>query len=211
MTAHDAPEYDGVHLLVPLKPLHLAKTRLLADRAPDGHIELVAAMALDTVTAARRAPGVSGVVVVSSDPVLTGELTAIGVEVLPDAPGAGLNAALRHGDALLRSRGVRRLGALQADLPALRPAELGAVLDAAGTDRSFCPDLPGTGTTLLLAEPRLPLDPRFGADSAAEHARSGAKTLLGPWESVRRDVDTTADLAAAAALGLGPRSARQLG
>lgn len=211
MTAHDAPEDDGVHLLVPLKPLHLAKSRLLASRAPDGHAELVAAMALDTVAAARRAPGVSAVVVVSSDPVLTGELTAIGVEVLPDAPGAGLNAALRHGDELLRSRGVGRIGALQADLPALRPPELGAVLTSAGTDRSFCPDLPGTGTTLLLAEPRLPLDPHFGAESAAAHSRSGAKTLHGPWESVRRDVDTAADLAAAAALGLGRRSAGHLG
>ncbi|MFC7340871.1 2-phospho-L-lactate guanylyltransferase [Saccharopolyspora griseoalba] len=210
MTADDAPEDTGVHLLVPLKPLHLAKSRLLADRAPDGHAELVAAMALDTVTAAARAPGVAEVVVVSSDPVLADEFSAIGVEVLPDLPGAGLNAALRHGDELLRARGAARVGALQADLPALRPAELGAVLAAAGTDRSFCPDLTGGGTTLLLGEPKIPLDPRFGPDSAAAHTATGAKALLGPWESVRRDVDTAADLTAAAELGLGRRSAARL-
>ncbi|MDI2028590.1 2-phospho-L-lactate guanylyltransferase [Saccharopolyspora sp. TS4A08] len=206
MTAADTPDSTGVHLLVPLKPLNRAKSRLLAGRGPAGHAELVTAMALDTVAAARRARGVAGVVVVSSDRALTESFTALGVEVLPDEPADGLNAALRHGDEVLRARGAFRVGALQADLPALRSGELGWALRAAGTDRSFCPDLPGDGTTLLLAEPGLPLDPRFGPGSAEAHSESGAKTLLGPWESLRRDVDTEADLTSAKTTGLGPRT-----
>ncbi|TDD80693.1 2-phospho-L-lactate guanylyltransferase [Saccharopolyspora karakumensis] len=211
VTTENTPATDGVHLLVPLKPLTRAKSRLLAGRGSAGHLELVTAMAMDTVAAARRARGVAGVVVVSSDPALTAAFTALGVEVLPDHPADGLNAALRHGDEVLRARGTFRVGALQADLPALRSGELGWALRAAGTDRSYCPDLSGDGTTLLLAEPDQPLDPRFGPGSAEAHGESGAKTLAGPWESLRRDVDTEADLASARTVGLGPRTSARLG
>lgn len=210
VTTENTPEDVGVQLLVPLKPLALAKSRLLAGRGLAGHFELVTAMALDTVAAARRARGVAGVLVVSSDPALAEAFAGLGVEVLPDDPADGLNAALRHGDEVLRSRGAARVGALQADLPALRSGELGWALRSAGTDRSFCPDLRGDGTTLLLAEPHRPLEPRFGPGSALAHSESGAKTLLGPWESVRRDVDTEQDLTAAKAAGLGPLTAARL-
>ena len=95
--------------------------------------------------------------VISSDPVVAAELAAVGVEVVPDVTD-GLNAALSHGAALLRAADPgAAVGALQADLPALRPGELDAALhDAAalfatGTRRAFCPDAQGTGTTLLLA------------------------------------------------------------
>lgn len=206
----------GLFLIVPIKPLHLAKSRLLgaADRGarrPAAHADLVTAVALDTVTAARQAPSVAGIVVVTSDPTLTEAFAAEGVEVLPDTPATGLNAALRHGDAQLRQRtGTSRVGALQADLPALRPDDLAAAISAAGDDRAFCPDRQGTGTTLLLAAPGQPLTPRFGPGSADAHAGSGAKSLLGGWDSLRCDVDTEADLAVAMTLGLGPNTARRI-
>lgn len=198
------------HLLVPVKPLHLAKSRLLAglDQPPAAHAALVLAMALDTVDAARE---IATVVVISSDPDVTAAFTATGIEVLPDTPASGLNAALRHGEQRLRARDTPRIGALQADLPALRTEDLAAALSAASADRAYCPDLSGTGTTLLLAEPGRTLDPRFGPGSAEAHARAGAKSLLGPWETLRRDVDTKADLAAARLLGLGPRTRDLLG
>ena len=47
------------------------------------------------------------------------------------------------------------------------------------------------------------LDPRFGGDSAAAHARSGALPLTGSWPGLRRDVDTGADLQGAVRLGTG--------
>ncbi|PWR10558.1 2-phospho-L-lactate guanylyltransferase, partial [Micromonospora acroterricola] len=76
--------------------------------------------------------------------------------------------------------------------------------------RRCVPDAPGGGTVLLAAPPGVPLDPRFGVGSAAAHAASGALPLTGDWPSLRRDVDTAADLTAAARLGLGPRTAALL-
>ncbi|HEX8632478.1 MAG TPA: 2-phospho-L-lactate guanylyltransferase, partial [Catenuloplanes sp.] len=98
------------------------------------------------------------------------------------------------------------------DLPALRPAELSAALRAAARRpaRRFVADAAGTGTVLLTAPPGTQLQPRFGADSAAAHAASGAVPLGGDWWSLRRDVDTVDDLRAAAALGLGGHTRRLL-
>lgn len=215
---HGAPDAHSVletHFVVPVKPLGLGKTRLhgAADAGAGqraAHSALVAAMVLDTVLAARSASGVADVTVVTSDPALRALFREHGVRTCPDAPAAGLNAALRHGAEHALRRGARRVGALQADLPALRPAELDAALRAAGNDRAFCPDQHGTGTTMLVAVRDEPLAPRFGPASAAAHARSGAKELSGPWSSLLCDVDTAADLEHAARLGLGTRTRRAL-
>jgi 2-phospho-L-lactate guanylyltransferase len=87
----------------------------------------------------------------------------------------------------------------------LRAEELDGAVRAglAAGRRAFCSDRLGTGTTLLLAPPGQPLDPRFGSDSAAAHRASGAHELPGRWPGLRCDVDTVADLTAAGQLGLG--------
>lgn len=196
-------------LVVPVKRLDRAKSRLVG--AADGgigdrvaHEDLVVALALDTITAAANTDGVRDVVVVTSDPMLTAVLRTEGIRCVPEAE-PGLNEAYRHGATVLG----RHVGALQADLPALRSAELAAAIAAADGKRAFVPDRQGTGTTLLIGAPDEPLDPRFGVGSAGAHRSSGAIELIGDWPSLRCDVDTEADLAIAAELGLGPRTAQR--
>ncbi|MCF3964210.1 2-phospho-L-lactate guanylyltransferase, partial [Streptomyces fuscigenes] len=131
--------------------------------------------------------------------------------VVGDSPGAGLNAALAHGArAALARRPGAPVAALNADLPALRPAELARVLRrAAAFPRAFLPDAAGIGTTLLAAAPGRELRPAFGGPSRSRHASGGAVEIaLAEVDSVRQDVDTASDLRTAAALGLGPHTAR---
>jgi 2-phospho-L-lactate/phosphoenolpyruvate guanylyltransferase len=189
-------------IVVPVKPLPAAKTRLRGGVPGVDHELLVLAFALDTVAAALACPTVIEVLVVTDDAVMGKALAELGAFVVPDKPDAGLNEAVRYG-ASLASRGATHCAALAADLPALRPAELGAALTAATGPRCFVPDAPGTGTVLLAAPAGVPLDPRFGPGSARAHGASGALPLAGDWPSLRRDVDMPADLAEAAALGLG--------
>ncbi|WP_338895896.1 2-phospho-L-lactate guanylyltransferase [Streptomyces sp. TG1A-60] len=201
-------------LVVPLKPLARAKSRL-SDTAADGvRPGLALAFAQDTVAAALAATAVGGVVVVTDDPLAARELAALGARTVPEDPRDslrdGLNAALRHGTAVTRAIRPRSpVAALNADLPALRPEELTRVLNAAAAfPRSFLPDAAGTGTTLLTAAPGRELSPAFGPDSRLRHRRSGAVELaLDAVDSVRQDVDTGGDLRAALALGVGPRTA----
>ncbi|MHB9858810.1 2-phospho-L-lactate guanylyltransferase [Streptomyces sp. YIM S03343] len=197
-------------LVMPLKALAQAKSRL-ADTAADGvRPGLALAFAQDTVAAALACPAVRDVAVVTSDALAARELAGLGAVIVADEPGGGLNAALAHAAAVVRSAHPQSpLAALNADLPALRPAELARVLDAAAQfPRAFLPDAAGIGTTLLTAGPGQELRPAFGADSRALHRGSGAVELrLGSVDSVRQDVDTGDDLRAALALGVGPRTA----
>ncbi|NUR70217.1 MAG: 2-phospho-L-lactate guanylyltransferase [Hamadaea sp.] len=185
----------GWSLLVPLKALPRAKTRLRGALAGVGHERLVVALALSTVRAAQRADGVQEVIVVTGDQRLRRELTPFGVRFADDA--GSLNGSLVLAAAALAGRSV---AALTGDVPALRPVELAEALALADV-RSFVPDRPGVGTVLLAAPAGEPLRPQFGPDSAYAHAQSGAKRLDGVWPTLRRDVDTAADLEEAVNLG----------
>lgn len=222
-------------LVIPVKRLYLAKTRLSAtltgdprvnlldehsatvgqppdgDRLPaNGRIAL--AMASDTVRAALACSLVASVLVVTDDLLAAGTLTALGARVVPDTPDDGLNAALRYGAQAARAQcPAGGVAALSADLAALRSDELAEALARAESHpRAFVADAAGSGTTLLCATPDYALDPRFGDDSARAHLRSGAQALDGTWPSLRRDLDTPQDLAIAARLGLGPSTAAQV-
>ncbi|MFE7194141.1 2-phospho-L-lactate guanylyltransferase [Kitasatospora sp. NPDC057541] len=198
----------GWSLVLPLKRLDRAKSRLAPFAGPH-RPDLALCFALDTVTAALATAGVGRVLVVTRDTAAGARLAALGARVVDDEPGDGLNEALAHGAAAALVLAPRApLAALSADLPALRPAELGRVLGAVpATGRAFLPDAPGLGTTLLACAPGSPLAPAFGDGSRARHAAGGARELRLPdVESVRRDVDTGEDLAQALALGVGPHT-----
>ncbi|MFC9428457.1 2-phospho-L-lactate guanylyltransferase [Streptomyces sp. NPDC056987] len=197
-------------LVVPLKPLRIAKSRLAAATGDALRPRLALAFALDTVAAALACPVVREVAVVTDDPTAAAELSALGARIVPDTPADGLNAALAHGARAVRAvRPRAAVAALNADLPALRPAELALVLAAAEDfPRAFLTDAAGIGTTLLTAGPGVELNPAFGGPSRMGHMSTGAvEILLAGVDSVRRDVDTGEDLLRAAELGLGPRTA----
>lgn len=200
-------------VVVPVKRLPEAKSRLRLDPSAPPRERLALAMALDTVAAAAACPAVAEVLVVTADPVAAAELRRLGARVVPEprGPGHGLNAAVRRGAGQVAA-GVG-VAALAADLPALRSGELAAALAAAGEAApagGFTADSAGTGTTLLAAPPGARLRPRFGPGSAAAHAAAGLRRLDGEWPSLRRDVDTVDDLVEAVRLGLGPHTAASL-
>ncbi|MGH8867569.1 MAG: 2-phospho-L-lactate guanylyltransferase [Actinomycetes bacterium] len=195
-------------LVVPVKLLHAAKSRL-AEPLGARREDLALAMACDTVEAARRCPGVE-VLVVTDDPRASEALAGMDVSLVPDQPSAGLNPALAYGIAEARRRHPGAcVGALSADLPALRPGHLAlALAEAAEHPAAFVADAGGTGTTLLVAGPDVPLVPGFGARSRARHAAAGYHEIAREdVASLRRDVDTEVDLADALRMGAGPRTA----
>jgi 2-phospho-L-lactate/phosphoenolpyruvate guanylyltransferase len=185
-------------VLVPVRALPSAKSRLAATVPAAAFTRLVPAIRADTVAAARAARPVARVVIVGDRP---------GPDVTLVQTSPGLNGALRDGAAYARERWPRDgVAALVGDLPALRADELAAALDAAAAlPSAFVPDRTGTGTTLLTARPGTDFDPRFGAGSAARHRMTAAELRAGA--SVRHDVDTAEDLAAAARVGLGAHTA----
>lgn len=197
----------GWCLVVPVKLLHLAKSRLSSD--PEVRAALALAFAADTVAAALRTPSVVEVVVVTDDTTASGFLRGLGAEIVSDQPDAGLNPALRHGAAHAAARHPQcGVGALSADLPALKSRDLeNALRRAAKVGVAVVPDVDGTGTTAYLVTPGQKFEPAFGRDSLSAHIEAGAIVVpAADLRSMCRDVDTRADLNAAFALGLGPHT-----
>jgi 2-phospho-L-lactate/phosphoenolpyruvate guanylyltransferase len=204
----DAPITWSV--LMPVKVLARAKSRL-AGLAGPRRAELALALACDTVTAVLACQAAARVIVITDDAAARAALAGLGALVVPDEPRDGLNAALQHGAAHAAARWPGcGTAALSADLPALRPAEIGRALRAAsGWPTAFVADAAGDGTTLYTAAPGAAFRPAFGPASRARHAAGGAAELdLEGIPGLRRDVDTPDDLRGAATLGLGPHSAR---
>lgn len=180
--------------ILPVKDPRRGKSRLSvpgADRQ-----ELILAMLRDTLEAV-LATGRGQVVLVGP---------AADVEALSHEYGAGF---LRHGGVLNEAIAAAcspelLCAALLPDLPALRAEDLDDVLSR--NARGYVPDAAGTGTTLALDQG---LVPRFGPGSAAAFHAVGLPRLTAA-PSLRRDVDTAGDLAAAEQLGLGRHTAALL-
>ena len=198
-----------VSLVIPVRDAASAKSRLAAEGGADAdarRASLAAAIALDTVSAARAAREVGELIVVGSLPERVD-----GVRVIDD-PGFGLLVAIGAG--LAAADPAMPTAVLLGDLPALQPADLDAALVAASEHHwAFVPDAEGEGTTLVVAAAGLPHSLRFGADSAEQHRDAGYVELDVPERSgLRRDVDTLEQLAALGALAasgavlLGPRT-----
>jgi 2-phospho-L-lactate/phosphoenolpyruvate guanylyltransferase len=198
--------------VIPVKRPSIAKTRLIgADIAT--RRDLALAFAADTVAAVADCEAVTSILVVTDDEEASAMARALGALAVPDTPDAGLNPALRHGAELARSlRGDCAVAAVSSDLPALRPSELAAALQAcARHPRAFVCDTVGTGTTLLSAAPSHDLTPRFGPRSRAWHRHTGCVEILAAGlASLRRAVDTWADLSDARRLGVGAATAAVL-
>lgn len=193
-------------IVIPVKGGANGKSRLTGsglDRAT-----LAEAMALDTIAAA-CATG-HDVVVVTRDGGVAASALGIGARVCDEGDAHGLDAAVAAGVLTADPRAPR--AALLGDLPALRPDDLRSALSLAAVHaRAVVADAEGTGSTLVTASAGVAWASAFGDGSFARHAALGCVALTLPDAStLRRDVDTAAQLREAATLGVGPRTAALL-
>lgn len=203
-----------IGLIIAVKRLAAAKTRLAPVFSASTRETVVLAMLVDTLTAATGVATLRSITVITPDDDATAAATELGANVLADPTPEGhpdpLNNAIAVAERVV-VQSTPNIVVLQGDLPALQTQELAeAVRAARGYRRSFVADRLGTGTAALCAF-GVALDPHFGPDSAAQHRRSGAIELTGAWPGLRCDIDTPADLAVARRLGVGPTTARAIG
>lgn len=202
-----------VGLIIAVKRLAAAKTRLAPVFSAGTREQVVLAMLVDTITAARAVEGVRSITVVTPDRTAAAAVRDLGAVVVEDTTPAShpdpLNTALLTAWTAV-TRHTANAVVLQGDLPALRTEELSeALAQARAHRRSFVADHHGSGTSALFAF-GVPLDPRFGSESAGRHRQSGAVELTGAWPGLRCDIDTPDDLLAATALGVGIATAEAI-
>jgi len=213
MTGTGGDGGGDVALIIAVKRLAAAKTRLAPVLSAPTREKVVLAMLVDTLTAAAVVPALGSITVITPDEVAAAAAAGLGAEVLadptPDGHADPLNNAIAAAERSVAET-FANIVVLQGDLPALQAQELAEAIAAARQHRrSFVADRLATGTSALCAF-GTPLDPQFGPDSSARHRRSGAIELTGAWPGLRCDVDTPADLTAARRLGVGAATARSV-
>jgi 2-phospho-L-lactate guanylyltransferase len=213
MSGTRADGAGDIALIIAVKRLAAAKTRLAPVFSARTRENVVLAMLVDTLTAAARVASLGSITVITPDESAAAAAADLGANVLADPTPEGhadpLNNAIAAAE-LAVAREFSNFVVLQGDLPALQTQELAEAIAAARQyRRSFVADRPATGTAALCAFGTM-LDPQFGPDSSARHRRSGAIELTGAWPGLRCDVDTPADLAAARRLGVGAATARAI-
>jgi coenzyme F420-0:L-glutamate ligase/coenzyme F420-1:gamma-L-glutamate ligase len=197
------PPLDHTIAVVPVRALEGSKSRLGGSLDAEEREALVGALLARTIRAARDAPSVAGVVVVSPDPDVLRVAVAEGADALEQS-GAGLNGALREGRAWASGRGATAMLILPADLPFVSAKEVESLLqrsaEQAGPGRplvTIVPDRHGDGTNALLIAPPGAIPFTFGPGSrrkheaAARHAGAVLVQLDGP---LTLDIDTADDL-----------------
>jgi 2-phospho-L-lactate guanylyltransferase len=202
-----------VGLIIAVKRLAAAKTRLAPVFSAQTREAVVLAMLADTLTAAARVRSLRRITVITPDDAAAAAASDLGADVLSDPTPDGhpdpLNNAIAAAERMV-AESVSNIVVLQGDLPALQTQELSEAIAAARLhQRSFVADRLGTGTAALCAFGTA-LEPRFGPDSSARHRLTGAIELTGAWPGLRCDIDTPEDLAVARRLGVGPATARAL-
>jgi 2-phospho-L-lactate guanylyltransferase len=142
-------------VLLPVKDLVRAKTRLSGVLAPHERRALAQAMVEDVLSVLAAVSGLDGILLVSDDP--AAELMAhkyaievIGESELDCAP--GLNSVVQAATHLLLQRGVMDIMVMHADLPLVQVADVEDILRhrrESEVDVLLVPDLAGTGTNVM--------------------------------------------------------------
>jgi 2-phospho-L-lactate/phosphoenolpyruvate guanylyltransferase len=189
-------------VLIPVRALEGAKSRLGEVLDAEERRELVARLLHGTIGAARATPGVTLVAVVSPDAEVLAMAADAGAAGIHQAT-SGLNPAIVEAREALAGTSDRLL-VLPGDLPGIRAEDVAAVLRAGdeaatrgGAVVVVAPDRHGRGTNALLLEPPDVIDPAFGTDSRQAHARLAAAAGAA-WSELpgvlELDVDTPDDL-----------------
>ena len=188
--------------LVPVKALSAAKGRLAELLSDDERRRLALAMLEDVLRALAAVDRIDTAAVVSPDADVLARARDLGARPIEEPSSSrGVNQALTLASRRLAGDGAGTLLVLAADLPAARPADLDALLDAlADTPGIALAPTSDRGTGALALRPPGLIPFRYGRHSSVLHKREAAARGLSAavlhLNSLANDVDQPDDLAA---------------
>ena len=190
----DLTHRRGACALIAIKERVRCKTRLAEVLAPPERIDLVRSMLDAVLAAARNAPTVHQVIVISPER----DTVPAEIPVLADT-GESLNSALMQAHTVLRELGCHEVVVLPADLPMITSAEIDELVRAGRTGGfALASDAAGIGTNALCLVSTQPFRFQFGPDSRRLHLQEARLLGASPQElqlpGLEFDVDSPTDL-----------------
>ena len=187
--------------VLPVKRFDDAKQRLDKTLSSGTRRALAEAMVTDVLTALRRSTSIEAVVVVTGEGGAQNLARAYDAEYIDDDD-RGHSHAARAGVDWALERGYDQVLLVPGDCPALKPADVDALVAAghAAPAVTVVPDRHGTGTNALLLSPPDVIAPSFGPGSRERHEAAAheheADCAVAEVASLVLDIDTAEDLEA---------------
>jgi 2-phospho-L-lactate guanylyltransferase len=187
-------------VLVPVKPLDQAKSRLAGALAPAERASLVQSLLERTVGILRQVPAIAEILIVTGDPAVAGWASQAGNRVLRTGCEPDLNRELASATRLVQEQHAEGVLILHADLPRVTAADVQAMAAraAAAPIVILAPDRHRRGTNALLCAPPGLIEYRFGPDSFALHCAqaqaAGAALEICNAPGLALDLDLPEDL-----------------
>jgi 2-phospho-L-lactate/phosphoenolpyruvate guanylyltransferase len=187
-----------MHVIVPVKSLALAKSRLGTMLDPSERRALALAMLEDVLCALRATSSVDRIGVVSRDPVVQRAARRHGVDLFDDRAD-DLNGALTSAAGRYTAQGAEAILALHADLPRVAPVELSRFAEelSSGAQVVLAPARDG-GTNGVAMRAPLAMPLLFGGRSLERHLAAarerGLRVALIRERGLERDIDRPEDL-----------------
>jgi 2-phospho-L-lactate guanylyltransferase len=187
-------------ILVPVKRFDVAKSRLAEALDAVQRASLAAWMLDRVLVAARDAYPSARIVLVGDEPAAAPVAARHRAGTFPET-GNDLNTTLAGALAGLRAEAASPAIVVASDLPRATPCDLRALSSPTGA-AGLVPSHDGDGTNAVWIPASAPFRPAFGAGSRSAHramfAGAGWPVVELALENLARDVDTVADLHAAA-------------
>ena len=192
-------------VLVPVKDLSRAKTRLARLLSEAERAELAGLLLAGVLEAIARLPDTAAGdtlrrVVVTAHVPAADSARRRGFEVLPEPAPVSESESVDRASALLEGEGVRGILRIPLDLPLIEASDLArlVVLGRNGAVALLVPSLAGTGTNALYRAPPTLFPSRFGPGSLALHREEarqrGVAAQIVPLASLALDVDDPEDV-----------------
>lgn len=197
-----------VWVIVPVKRLAAAKSRLASVLSLRRRRELITALLARTLTTLKKTKGIEGVLVVGKDRAVREIARSHGAAFVREGQGGGLNRALARAQVAAVRRGAEAVMILPADLPLLSVKDIFWAKKKAGRPPflAIAPDRLGRGTNLLLMAPPGLIRFSFGERSFTRHVQAawqaGVKATILRRRGLAQDLDCPKDLYSVHDLGL---------
>lgn len=187
-------------IIMPVKPLLRAKSRLSAVLTPEQREKLAMALFVRNLELLQNTPRIAGVLVVSRDTKVLAVARDFGMTTVQESGQPELNSALQRATDFLKTLGADAVLILPTDLPLLSRENIDEILDLGRYTGSIviAPDHEKDGTNALLVNPPGAISYHYGPASYARHRAAaeleGLDVKLYESPRVAMDLDTPEDL-----------------
>lgn len=192
----------SVWVVVPVKPLNRAKSRLSDVVSPQQREKFAEAMLRRILTVTRDTRAVTGTLVISRDPKALSIARDLGAKTVQESGAPALNPALMRATQLLAGWRTEAVLVLPADLPFITGDDVAGIIRAAGdAEKSvvIATDRARDGTNALFVRPPGLITFDYGQNSYERHLAqghaSGASVVEFESENLKFDLDVPQDIA----------------